>query len=279
MALSLNAETLKTLKLLQLKSKKKFLTNRYGSHKSLKRGHGFDFAEHSTYQPGADIRYIDWNIYARTDNLYVKRFTEDEDLRIVALIDNSASMQIDEKWETAAKLSMALAHISIMQGDRFYSSSPIAFSTQKQLKILPEVLLSQKKTRIEEHYERILKFPGVIFYFSDFLYELSEVEEKLNLFLAKNMDIVFVQVLSDLEINLSSISDNVELVDLENNESIKLNFNKKTKDEYHNLLVSHQSKIKAICNRKQVTFITVNSRDDLTNILQNNFLAKGLLEC
>lgn len=279
MALSLNAETLKTLKILQLKSKKKFLTNRYGRHKSLKRGHGFDFAEHGTYQPGADIRYIDWNIYARTDNLYVKRFTEDEDLRVVTLIDNSASMDFDQKWETSAKLSIALAHISIMQGERFYSSSPTPFTSQNQLKNLPKVLLSQKNVRIEEYFEKILKFPGVVFYFSDFLYELSEVEKKLNLFIAKNMDVVFVQVLSDLELNLNNISANSELVDLENKDSVRINFDKKTKENYHKLLVSHQSKINRLCTKKQVSFVTINSSDSLTNILQNNFLAKGLLEC
>jgi uncharacterized protein (DUF58 family) len=66
----IDEKTISQLKLLQLKSKKRFLTQRHGRHKSLKRGRGFDFADHGSYQAGDDIRYIDWNIFARTEKLY-----------------------------------------------------------------------------------------------------------------------------------------------------------------------------------------------------------------
>src|SRR5438045_2821514 len=53
---------------------------------------GMEFADHKEYSPGDDFRSIDWNVYARLDELVVKNFETQEDLRLYVLLDSSASM-------------------------------------------------------------------------------------------------------------------------------------------------------------------------------------------
>ncbi|MEP6648095.1 MAG: DUF58 domain-containing protein, partial [Saprospiraceae bacterium] len=64
-----------------------------GLHKSPFHGFSVEFAEHRLYNPGENIRNIDWKIYARTDRLYSKKFEEETNLRCQIVIDGSSSMQ------------------------------------------------------------------------------------------------------------------------------------------------------------------------------------------
>src|SRR5687768_18615285 len=71
-----------------------FLT---GLHRSPHRGFSVEFAEHRMYQPGDDLRHIDWRMFGRSDRYYVKQFEQDTNLRAYLLVDTSASMA----WSSA----------------------------------------------------------------------------------------------------------------------------------------------------------------------------------
>ena len=66
-----------------------FLT---GLHRSPRRGFSVEFAEHRMYQPGDELRYVDWKMLARSDRLYVKQFEEETNLRAMVVCDASRSM-------------------------------------------------------------------------------------------------------------------------------------------------------------------------------------------
>ncbi len=66
-----------------------FLT---GLHRSPRRGFSVEFAEHRAYQPGDELRYVDWKVLARSDRLYVKQFEEETNLRAMVVLDSSRSM-------------------------------------------------------------------------------------------------------------------------------------------------------------------------------------------
>lgn len=91
-----------------------------GIHPGAGRGISMDFHGHSPYTPGEDIRRIDWKAYARTENLYVKDFTEERQAHIRVLLDSSASMDFGRpgKWGYALKLALGLAYLALRQGDR-----------------------------------------------------------------------------------------------------------------------------------------------------------------
>src|SRR5678815_3694130 len=63
-----------------------------GLHRSPFRGFSVEFAEHRPYQPGDELRYVDWKMLARSDRLYVKQFEEETNLRAMVVCDASRSM-------------------------------------------------------------------------------------------------------------------------------------------------------------------------------------------
>ncbi len=93
-----------------------------GVHRSARKGSSLDFAEHRAYQPGDDLRRVDWRLFARTDRYYVKEYEADTNVSVWFALDTSASMDYTThavtKFDYARFLVAALAWLSKGQGDR-----------------------------------------------------------------------------------------------------------------------------------------------------------------
>src|SRR5688572_21550598 len=81
---------------LDLVSRKILAGKMKGERRSKRRGQSVEFADYRNYTIGDDLRFIDWNIYARLDKLFLKLFLEEEDLALYILVDTSASMNYGE---------------------------------------------------------------------------------------------------------------------------------------------------------------------------------------
>lgn len=93
-----------------------------GLHRSPFKGFSVEFSEYRPYQPGDDLRLVDWRAFARTDRYYVKEFEEETNLRFYLGLDCSASMAFSSaapwtKFEYAATLAAALAYLALGQRD------------------------------------------------------------------------------------------------------------------------------------------------------------------
>ncbi len=93
-----------------------------GLHRSPHRGFSVEFAEHRMYQPGDDLRYVDWRMYGRSDRYYIKQFEEETNLRCYILLYTSASMawssaDLPPKLWYGKQLAAALALLLLRQGD------------------------------------------------------------------------------------------------------------------------------------------------------------------
>ena len=95
-----------------------------GLHRSPRRGFSVEFAEHRMYQPGDDLRYVDWKILGRNDRLYVKQFEEETNLRAMLVLDVSRSMAwtsapatLLTKLDYARRLAAALSLVLLRQRD------------------------------------------------------------------------------------------------------------------------------------------------------------------
>lgn len=95
-----------------------------GLHRSPHRGFSVEFAEHRAYQPGDDLRYIDWRMFGRSDRYYIKQFEEETNLRSYILLDASASMswsskpgELPSKLWYAKQLAASLSLLLLRQGD------------------------------------------------------------------------------------------------------------------------------------------------------------------
>src|ERR687898_839692 len=114
-----------------------------GLHRSPHRGFSVEFAEHRMYQPGDDLRYIDWRMFGRSDRYYVKQFEEETNLRTYLLVDTSASMawssspnELPAKLWYAKQLSACLALLLLRQGD---SVGMVAFDDQIRAHTPPRI--------------------------------------------------------------------------------------------------------------------------------------------
>ena len=94
----------------------------HGLHRSLRAGLSLDFAEHRPYQPGDDLRRVDWRVYGRTDRFYLKTYEADTNADVIFALDASASMDFGSgsvtKFDYARFLTASLAWLAQRQGDR-----------------------------------------------------------------------------------------------------------------------------------------------------------------
>src|SRR5215218_6003472 len=92
-----------------------------GYNRSLKRGSGVEFSQYKSYQPGDDLRQLDWKMFARSDRYYIRESEVDTSIRVRFIVDASASMaHWDEhlsKMNYARFLVAALAYLAYTQGD------------------------------------------------------------------------------------------------------------------------------------------------------------------
>src|SRR6185312_17506502 len=107
----------KRLGALSIVSRSGRLGHHKGTHRSRKTGSSLDFSDFREYHPGDDLRHIDWNVYARTGQPFIKQFLDEQEMRIHIVLDPTKSMKIDGKWDFARQLAVGLGHIALKSGD------------------------------------------------------------------------------------------------------------------------------------------------------------------
>lgn len=138
-----DSEFLKKLEYLSLVSHRVFRGQLLAQRRTMQLGGGIEFADHRDYTPGDDLRYLDWNVYARLGEMLLKRFQEEEDLHVYLFLDCSRSMSFGDppKFDYARQVTAALAYIALADLDRV---SVIAFADE----ILEGFPLTRGKGRI-----------------------------------------------------------------------------------------------------------------------------------
>ncbi|MGF1485467.1 MAG: DUF58 domain-containing protein [Opitutales bacterium] len=160
----------------------------HGNYGSIFQGRGMDFEDVRPYAPGDDVRRIDWNVTARMQTPYVKRFVEERELTFMILVDLSASGVFsttrETKLERAAELAGVLAFSAIRSNDRvgmllftdiIERVLPPAKGEYHVMNMLKETLFMEPKSRgtsirgALNYLNRMQRKPAVVFIISDFL--------------------------------------------------------------------------------------------------------------
>ena len=122
----INTDFLDQLDRFHLVVKKRVTSSYVGPRKSIIAGRGLTFKDHRIYSPGDDIRLIDWKVFGRTDDLYIKTFEEERNLTAHIIMDSSASMGFGKpisKFDYAAMLGVGFAYLSMRENERFQFST------------------------------------------------------------------------------------------------------------------------------------------------------------
>lgn len=159
-----------------------------GEYNSAFRGRGMEFEEVREYQPGDEVRTIDWNVTARTGHPFVKTYREERELTVVTMVDVSPSERFgsgsQQKVELAAEFSAVVSFSAIRNGDKvgtvFFTDEVEKYVPPKKgkkhvLRVISELLTFQPKskgTNVEEALRflaKVLRRKATVFLISDFL--------------------------------------------------------------------------------------------------------------
>src|SRR5213080_2563642 len=113
---------LETLEYLHIIARKILSGQMKAERRSRQKGVSVEFADHRPYSPGDDFRFIDWNVFLRTDNLFLKLFEEEEDLHIYLLLDCSGSVDFGQpfKFHYLRPLAAAIGYLGLAGMDRVF---------------------------------------------------------------------------------------------------------------------------------------------------------------
>ncbi len=249
---------------------RKRVTSKYaGQRPSIMTGKGSTIKDFRIYSIGDDFRQIDWKVYARTDNLYVKRHEEERNLVLHVIIDSSASMNFGKptKFEYAAMLGIGFAYIAMKGNEKFqyatFSNNIEIFQPKRGLSHLARMVEhfnSTKPTGISDFntamaaYKKALGNKSMIIIISDFLFDPQGIKE--GIFQLGNHDVKLIQVLDPSERKLN-IEGDIKLKDLETNTQLKTYVSSKLRSEYQRKLEQHIQELQKTSTTTRSSFHVV----------------------
>jgi uncharacterized protein (DUF58 family) len=205
---------------------------RVGGHRSPLQGFSTEFRQHRPYQPGDDLKYLDWKAYARTDRLYTRQFRETTNLGVMLVLDTSASMAFPEegvsKFRYATILAAALAHLLLTQGDAVglltmqdgaWTHLPVRGGPLHRRALIAQLDRLRPSgawdaPRAIERSAELLARRGVIIVLSDFYDAEAETRRAMRRAQRRGHDVAMWQVIAPAERELPATGDHT-FVDLE----------------------------------------------------------------
>jgi uncharacterized protein (DUF58 family) len=227
----ISTELARKIRILQITTRKVVNDVLAGEYTSVFKGRGMEFDEVREYMPGDDVRTIDWNVTARMDRPYIKRYVEERELTVFFLVDLSASGAFGSvkklKNEIAAEFCALLSFSAVKNNDkvglivftdRVELYVPPKKGTTHVLRLIRELLnFKPKAVRTDiggtlDYFAKVAKKRAVVFLVSDFQ---SEGFEKAMRIISKRHDLIAVPVTDPREVRLP----NVGLIELEDAET------------------------------------------------------------
>ena len=284
-------ELLKKVRKIEIKTKG--LSNHIfsGEYHTAFKGKGMAFSEVREYQPGDDVRSIDWNVTARYNNPYVKVFEEEREMTVILLIDVSGSSdfgtQSQLKREVATEISAVLSFSAINNNDKigviFFSDKIEKFIPPKKgkshiLRIIRELITFEsesKKTNIEialKYFNNVIKKRAVCFILSDFI----DKEFDKSLKIAKNKhDVIALRIHDEREEFLP----NVGMIKVKDTESGELRWidtsDKNIRDKFNKNYYNFEMDLKQTLQSSGVDHIDIKTGKDYIKPLINFFKNRG----
>ncbi len=288
----LSPELLAQLERLELVTRKIFRGRMKGERRSRRRGQSVEFADYRNYVAGDDLRFIDWNLYARLDRLFLKLFMEEEDLHFYALVDASMSMDFGEptKLLYAKQLAAALGFIGLCRADR------VKIETLGAARSHPGPVLRGRHSlwRMLEYMDSIptgMNVPlaaavkefclrnsgkGILVLISDLL-DKSGYETALRFLLTQEMDVYVVHVLSAEELD-PDVKGDLKLVDCEDSDIAEITVSRPLLDRYKRTLGSFIDGAREFCTRRGMTYLMTSTENPVDRLVSNYLRQRGLVK-
>ena len=258
-----------------------------GLHRSPDFGFSQEFAEYRSYAPGDDLRHVDWNVFARTEKAYLKRYRGETNTEVTVLLDASASMAFKSgavsKFDYAKFLASALVYLAHLQRD---STGLIVFhddvanvvrpsSRQGQLMRLLhgiEQAESGKRTDFERPFlelQQFLKRRGITILISDFLATVETMIQTLEPLRFRGNELILFHVLDPEEIE-PKLGEPALFVDMETDDAMEVSPDY-VRNEYGPKMAAHLQHLKSKAQGAGIEYFFVRTDRPLDTGLREYF--------
>ena len=269
----ISKEIIKKVRHIEIKTKKLVNDVFSGEYKSVFKGRGMEFSEVREYQPGDDIRSIDWNVTARMGHPFVKKFVEERQMTVMLMVDLSGSQAFGTKdsfkSELAAEVSSVLAFAAIKNNDRvgviLFTDDvekyiPPQKGRQHVLRVIREILYFEPKgkgtnvARALQFMNRVMKRRSVVFLLSDFIDQGYEKDLRIT---SKKHDVIALSLYDPREQELPDVG-LLELEDPESGEQILVDTaDRKFREHYKETQLKREEDLKHSFHAMNVDNITL----------------------
>jgi uncharacterized protein (DUF58 family) len=272
----LNPQIIVSIKNLQLAAKATIDSFMMGINKSNVKGQGLEFSQYRIYEPGDDLRWLDWKMYARSDRYYIRESEVDTSISVRFLIDATNSMNHTDsgfrKIDYAKYMAACLGYLASTQGDAiglyvFKEEGVFALPSKKDTQHLKrfyyqlETIEPQGKFTDPIHYKQLIaanKTRELLVVITDFYEEAGEMMQLLNSLATYKNEILVLHVMGDNELMLN-YEGYAYLEDLETGQQINIG-NSTSKKEYTEKLQQHLRTIKQQLLNKGIAYTLINTK-------------------
>jgi uncharacterized protein (DUF58 family) len=261
-----------------------------GLHPSPFHGFSVEYSDHRDYQPGDELKFLDWKMFGRSDKLYIKQFQQETNVTVYILLDRSKSMSFAgdrsvSKMDYGSFLAAALAYMMLGQGD----STALMLFTEKVTKHIPPrsrrthlnailTALQANKPAGQTNLADVLhtvaettKRRGLVILISDLLDDVADIYRGLSHLKYLNHDVIIFQTLDHQELNLD-YEGLIQFEDLESRSTIRT-FPQSLQDVYRERVSEFVQDVERTAGRSGIDYCLLNTSEPLDKALMA-YLAK-----
>ena len=261
-----------------------------GERRSKRRGQSVEFADYRNYVVGDDLRFIDWNVYARLDKLFLKLFLEEEDLALHVLIDTSKSADYGtpHKLHYMKQVAAALGYIGLVNYNRVTinaiaggAATTGALRGRSRVGQMLDFIQSLEPTGTGNLTDACRRFAlthrsrGVCVVLSDF-FDKSGFESGLRYISGGKYDLFAVQILSPQEIE-PDLQGDLKLVDIEDADIAEVSITQPLVKRYKANLDAYRTRLKDFITRRGGTYLFTSTAVPFDTLVMSYLRENGLL--
>lgn len=261
-----------------------------GSHQSKRYGSSCEFADYRKYEEGDDITKIDWNIYGRFEELYLKLYLDEKQMNTRIYIDTSRSMDLYGKRAYALRLACAFSYLSVAEMDRV---SVYAVKGHRAEPIFEKIIGRERFLETADRFDSI-EFGGESYIsdaisnsevgfgdgksiiISDFLTD-NDYLQAVDYLRSKRRDVLLVQLLAPEEVD-PTVRGRSMLFDSEDSERFyKGNITRDILKAYHLAMEYIQNKISDYCLAREADFVVYPTSMPLRELFMDELVNRGIV--
>jgi uncharacterized protein (DUF58 family) len=276
---------------LDLVSRKVLRGTMRGERRAARLGHSVEFADFRNYAAGDDVRFIDWNLYARLDRLFLKLFFAEEERRVSILLDASPSMQFGQptKFDWARQLAAALAYIGLVGGDRVRIETlrqPLAqvatpFRGRASATAMLDHIAAIEPEAPVAFSDGVKNFcvrsqPNTVAIVISDLLDKSGYRDAIAALTARQLEGFVIQVLSPEEVH-PDLRGDLRLIDSEDAGATEITASRAVVRQYEIKLAEYLAEIREFCRARGIDYVLAETAMPIEQLITGLLRRRGLV--